>query len=65
VLGALYGPEQVPPLAVAARRDLARRLGGLVEDERLRLRSDLDALGIRAGRGDALIARAALVEEAR
>ncbi len=65
VLGALYGPESVEALAAAARSDLARRLEALVEDERVRVRTDLDALGIRAGRGEVLAARAALVEEAR
>jgi hypothetical protein len=65
VLGALYGAEHVAALAAAARTDLARRLEGLVEDERVRVRSDLDTLGIRAGRGEVLTARAALVEEAR
>jgi hypothetical protein len=65
VLGALYGAESVEPLAAAARTDLARRLEGLVEDERVRVRTHLDALGVRAGRGEALAARAALVEGAR
>jgi hypothetical protein len=65
VLGALYGAEQVPALAAAARRDLALRLAALIEDERVRLRADLDELGVRTGRGEALTARAALVEEAR
>jgi hypothetical protein len=65
VLGALYGAQSVEALAAAARTDLARRLEALVEDERIRVRSHLDALGVRAGRGDVLTARAALVEEAR
>ena len=65
VLGALYGAEQVPALAAAARRDLALRLAALIDDERVRLRADLDELGVRTGRGEALAARAALVEEAR
>ncbi len=65
VLGALYGAQSVAPLAAAARSDLARRLEALVEDERVRVRTDLDALGIRAGRGAVLTARAALVEEVR
>ena len=65
VLGALYGPESVDALTAAARSDLARRLEALVEDERVRVRTDVDALGIRPGRGEVLAARAALVEEAR
>jgi hypothetical protein len=65
VLGALYGTEHVAALSAAARTDLARRLEVLVEDERARVRSDLDALGVRAGRGEVLNARADLVEEAR
>jgi hypothetical protein len=65
VLGALYGAESVEPLTAAARTDLARRLESLVEDERVRVRTHLDALGVRAGRGQVLAARAALVEEAR
>ncbi len=44
---------------------VAHRLEALVEDERVRVRTDVDALGIRAGRGEVLAARAALVEEAR
>ncbi len=65
VLGALYGAGSVEPLAAAARADLTRRLEALTEDERVRVRTDLDAMGIRPGRGDVLAARAALVEEAR
>jgi hypothetical protein len=65
VLGALYGVEHVTALSAAARTDLARRLEALVEDERVRLRTDLDSLGIRTGRGDVLSARADLVEDAR
>ncbi len=65
VLGALYGAESVAALAAAARTDLARRLEALVEDERIRVRNDLDALGVRAGRGEVLTARAALVDEGR
>ncbi len=65
VLGALYGAESVEPLAAAARAELASRLDALVEDERVRVRTQLDALGVRAGRGQVLAARAALVEEAR
>jgi len=65
VLGALYGAEHVAALAAAARTDLARRLETLVEDERVRVRADVDALGVRAGRAEVLTARAALVEEVR
>ena len=65
MLGALYGAESVAALAAAARTDLARRLEALVEDERIRVRNDLDALGVRAGRGEVLTARAALVDEGR
>jgi hypothetical protein len=65
VLGALYGAQSVQALAAAARTDLARRLEALVEHERARMRTHLDALGVRAGRGEVLTARAALVEEAR
>jgi hypothetical protein len=71
VLGvlALSGPDADEPRAAghvaAARTDLARRLETLVEDERVRLRTHLDALGIRAGRGQVLTARTALVEEVR
>ncbi len=65
VLGALYGAESVEPLAAAARAELASRLDALVEDERVRVRTQLDALGVRVGRGQVLAARAALVEEAR
>jgi len=65
VLGALYGVQSVEALVAAARTDLARRLETLVEDERVSVRSQLDALGVRAGRGGVLTARAALVEEVR
>jgi hypothetical protein len=65
VLGALYGADHVAALSAAARTDLARRLEALVEDERVRVRTDLDALGIRTGRGEVLTARATLVEDAR
>jgi len=65
VLSALYGAQSVQALAAAAGTDLARRLEALVEDERVRVRTELDALGIRTGRGEVLSARAALVEEVR
>jgi hypothetical protein len=65
VLAALFGEESVPPLAAAARADLARRVESLLEDERIRLRTIVDALGVRHGRGEVLRNRAAAVEEAR
>jgi hypothetical protein len=65
VLAASHGADAVEPLAGAARADLGRRTGELLESERERVLGVLDALGIRPGRGDVLLARAAVVEEAR
>jgi hypothetical protein len=65
VLAALYGADAVEPLAAAARADLTRRAGEVLESERERALGVLDALGVRAGRGEILLAHAALVEEAR
>jgi hypothetical protein len=65
VLGVLFGADAVEPLAQAARSDLARRTVELLEDERARILAVLDGLGIHVGRGQALLARAAVVEEAR
>jgi Dynamin family len=65
VLAASNGPDAVEPLVGAARADLALRTGELLESERERVLGALDALGIRAGRGEVLLARAAVVEEAR
>jgi hypothetical protein len=65
VLAATLGADAVEPLVGAARADLAKRTGELLETERERVLGVLDALGIRPGRGDVLLARAAVVEEAR
>jgi hypothetical protein len=65
VLAASHGADAVEPLAGAARADLAQRTGELLESERERVLGVVDALGIRPGRGDVLLARAAVVEEAR
>jgi hypothetical protein len=65
VLAASHGPDAVEPLAGAARADLAARTGELLESERERVLGGLDALGIRVGGGDALLARAAVIEEER
>jgi hypothetical protein len=65
VLAASHGPDAVEPLVGAARSDLAQRTGELLESERERVLGVLDALGIRPGRGEVLLARAAVVEEAR
>jgi hypothetical protein len=65
VLAASNGADAVEPLAGAARADLALRTGELLESERERVLGVLDALDIRPGRGEVLLARAAVVEEAR
>ncbi len=65
VLTALYGADVVEPLVGAARADLVQRAGELLESERERALGALDALGIRPGRGEMLLAKAAIVEEAR
>jgi hypothetical protein len=65
VLAASNGADAVDPLVGAARADLALRTGELLESERERVLGVLDALDIRPGRGDVLLARAAVVEEAR
>ncbi|MGZ4625119.1 MAG: hypothetical protein ACXV3S_02330, partial [Kineosporiaceae bacterium] len=65
VLGALYGEEAVEPLVAAARDDVASRVLALLDGERERALGVLDALGIRSGRGEALLDRASVVEEAR
>ncbi len=65
VLGALYGEEAVEPLVAAARDDVASRVLALLDGERERALGVLDALGIRSGRGEVLLDRASVVEEAR
>jgi hypothetical protein len=65
VLAASHGADAVEPLAGGARADLATRTGELLESERERVLGGLDALGIRPEGGTALLARAAVVEEAR
>jgi hypothetical protein len=65
VLSALYGADAVAPLVADARADLTARLEQLLEAERERVRGVLAALGLRPGRGEALTARALVVEEAR
>jgi hypothetical protein len=65
VLATSHGLDAVESMAGAARADLARRTGDLLENERDRVLGVLDALGIRPGRGEVLLARAAVVQEAR
>jgi hypothetical protein len=65
VLGTLFGPDAVEPLAEAACADLALRTGQLLGGERARILAVLTGLGILPRRGRVLLARAAFVEESR
>jgi hypothetical protein len=65
ILEALFGDQAVRSLAAKARADLLARVDRLMESERARLEDLLDIAAVRQGRGAALRAAVAAVEEAR
>ena len=65
LLEAVFGDQAVRRLAAAARKDLARRVGVLLDGERRRYDGLLDSLGVGKGRGDELRSLARQIDDLR
>ncbi len=65
VLEAVFGDQAVRSLAASARKDLVRRIDSLMDGERARVQSLLDAAGVRSDRAEGLRRAVRAVEGAR
>ena len=65
LLEAIFGDQAVRTLAAKARRDLLRRVDGLLEDDQRRFTDLLEAAGVDAEAGRRLRDDATVVQEAR